>query len=52
MSNNSSFIAVGAAASSGKIEQLQREVKDLQFELEQKNEAMGMKIETIRSLQD
>jgi uncharacterized coiled-coil DUF342 family protein len=31
---------------------LQRELKDVQFELTQKNETLGMKIDTIRSLQE
>lgn len=31
---------------------MQRELKDVSFELSQKNETLGMKIETIKSLQD
>jgi len=34
------------------VEMLQKEVKDLRFELTQKEENLGIKVETIRNLQD
>lgn len=34
------------------MQQLQKEIKDLKFEVSQKEDALSVKIETIRDLQD